>query len=284
MKTVLKIHNAVAADIADLTTYRALPTESIGMEKLNPFIFLNHHGPQYYPPENNGLPFGPHPHRGMETVTFILDGDIMHKDSEGHESVITAGGIQWMRAGKGLIHAEVSSPDFKKSGGQLEILQLWLNLPAGLKLSSPYYVGVNKENIPVINSDGIIIELISGIWNGVNAALDSVTGVNLSLINFTDAAEIKQSFNNDDVVFFYIVRGKCEVNGAAAHFRQLVEFDRNEGSIKIKGERDTIIILGSSRYLDEQIIANGPFVMNTRQEIMEAYTDYNNGRFGTWKD
>ena len=107
MRTIKGKHKAAYSPIGNLETYSPLPSRTL--DQIDPFLFLNHHGPQHYAPHNNGLPFGPHPHRGMETVTFILDGDIMHKDTAGHESVITAGGVQWMTAGKGLLHAEVSS-------------------------------------------------------------------------------------------------------------------------------------------------------------------------------
>jgi redox-sensitive bicupin YhaK (pirin superfamily) len=115
-------------DIGDLVTRRPLPGP--GLPDLDPFLFLNHHGPQLYPPHNRGLPFGPHPHRGFETVTFIIEGELAHRDSGGHENVIHAGGVQWMTAGRGLVHAELSPDSFKRSGGPLEILQLWVNLPA----------------------------------------------------------------------------------------------------------------------------------------------------------
>src|SRR5690606_33000410 len=111
-----KVHPSRFSPIADLITYSPLPSHSL--RQIDPFIFLNHHGHQVYPPNNQGLPFGPHPHRGMETVTFILKGDIMHKDSGGHESIIEEGGIQWMTAGRGLIHAEVSSDKFRREGGE----------------------------------------------------------------------------------------------------------------------------------------------------------------------
>src|ERR1700737_2963071 len=140
MRTIKKLHTAENAPIEDLTTYRALPTRSV--DQIDPFLFLNHHGPQVYPPKNHGIPFGPHPHRGMETLTLIPDRDILHKDSDNHESVITSGGVQWMTAGRGLIHAETSSTDFKEKGGRLEILQLWLNLPAKLKMIEPFYRGL----------------------------------------------------------------------------------------------------------------------------------------------
>src|SRR5512147_1672581 len=137
MKTIKAHHKAEYEPIGDLVTYRVMPNNHIPMNQLDPFIFLNHHGWQQYAPNNNGLPFGPHPHRGFETVTFILEGDLMHRDSSGVSSVIKAGGVQWMTAGRGLIHAEVSSDEFKKNGGPLEILQLWINLPAKYKMTEP---------------------------------------------------------------------------------------------------------------------------------------------------
>ena len=136
---VIAQHPAIRDDIGDLTTRRPLPGP--GLDQLDPFLFLNHHGPQVYPANNRGLPFGPHPHRGFETVTFILEGSLAHADSAEHQSVIHAGGVQWMTAGSGIVHAEVSPPEFLHDGGPLEILQLWINLPASLKMSEPRYVG-----------------------------------------------------------------------------------------------------------------------------------------------
>src|SRR5512139_1974320 len=140
MRTVAALHPALRDDIADLVTRRPLPGP--GLAQVDPFLFLNHHGPQVYPPENPGLPFGPHPHRGFETVTFILAGELAHRDTAGHESVIGAGGVQWMTAGSGLVHSELSPPEFRRRGGPLEILQLWINLPARLKMAPPAYVGL----------------------------------------------------------------------------------------------------------------------------------------------
>jgi len=132
-RTVLAVHPAQREDMEDLVTRRP----QVAMDRIDPFLMINHHGPQTYKPNNYGLPFGPHPHRGFETVTFILAGELAHKDNRGHESVIGAGGVQWMTAGAGIVHSEMSPPDFLRDGGPLEILQLWLNLPARLKMSSP---------------------------------------------------------------------------------------------------------------------------------------------------
>src|SRR5215208_3228396 len=130
-RTLKMQHPAIRDDIADLSTIRPLPGPYV--EQIDPFLFLNHHGPQTYQPGNRGLPFGPHPHRGFETVTFIVEGSLLHRDTGGHESVIRAGGVQWMTAGRGLEHAELSPEEFFRDGGPLEILQLWVNLPARVK-------------------------------------------------------------------------------------------------------------------------------------------------------
>ena len=144
---------------------------------IDPFIFLNHHGPQNYGPDNKGLPFGPHPHRGMETVTIIMDGDISHKDSSGNDSVIESGGVQWMTAGKGLVHSEVSSENFMKKGGPLEILQLWVNLPARLKMTPPKYKGLQKDYIPTTSFDQgkVWAQVISGKLNETEGAFETLT-------------------------------------------------------------------------------------------------------------
>ncbi|MBC7712335.1 MAG: pirin family protein, partial [Rhizobacter sp.] len=166
-KTIKKIYPAYQDDIADLHTVRPVPSPELQM--LDPFLFLNHHGPQTYKANNRGLPFGPHPHRGFQTVTFILEGDIAHKDSGGHESIIGPGGVQWMSAGRGLIHEEISSEEFKKSGGPLEILQLWVNFPAKLKMSEPYNKGLQGNEIPVVmkEDEKVRVQVIAGSFDGV---------------------------------------------------------------------------------------------------------------------
>lgn len=284
MRTVKKIHEAVYSPIADLVTYRALPTSSV--EYIDPFLFLNHHGPQVYAPNNNGLPFGPHPHRGMETVTFIITGDIAHKDSSGHESVIKAGGIQWMRAGSGLIHAEVSSDEFKQQGGDLEILQLWVNLPASLKMAEPFYIGKQQEEIPVLQFDEgkVTANLISGQWKEVTGAFESLTGIFLSTIQFKPGSEIEVAIPAAHNIFFYVISGEVNVNGTSVRSLHLAEFNNDGDTLTISAKNDSLLLLGHAMPFNEPVISQGPFVMNTQQEIMQAYQDYQMGKFGVWKD
>jgi redox-sensitive bicupin YhaK (pirin superfamily) len=284
MRTIKRIHQAVYSPIADLVTYRALPTPSV--EYIDPFLFLNHHGPQVYAPNNNGLPFGPHPHRGMETVTFILTGDIAHKDSSGHESVIKAGGIQWMRAGRGLIHAEISSDEFKQQGGDLEILQLWVNLPSSLKMAEPFYIGKQQEEIPILQFDEgkVTANLISGQWKEVNGAFESSTGIFLSTIQFKAGSEIEVSIPAAHNIFFYVISGEINVNGTAVRSLHLAEFDNDGDTLTISAKNDSTLLLGHAMPFNEPVVSQGPFVMNTQQEIMQAYQDYRMGKFGTWEE
>lgn len=284
MRTIKNIHKADYHPIADLITYNPLPSPRL--RQIDPFIFLNHHGFQTYPKNNNGLPFGPHPHRGMETVTFILEGDIMHKDSGGHESVIQAGGIQWMTAGRGLIHAEVSSGEFKKNGGDLEILQLWLNLPAKYKMTEPRYIGLQKDEIThfELNDGNAHVQLIAGEWNGQQGSFETLTPIFLSTIHLSKGAVIEKTIPSNENIFFYIVRGKVSVWGEQIPFRNLVEFNNDGELLKFEATEDAVVILGHAVPFNEPMVAQGPFVMNTQQEIMEAYRDYQLGKFGSWED
>jgi redox-sensitive bicupin YhaK (pirin superfamily) len=275
-------HKAVYEPIADLITYRAMPTSSIKMNDIDPFIFLNHHGYQEYIPHNHGLPFGPHPHRGFETVTFILQGDLMHKDSSGAQSIISEGGVQWMTAGRGLIHAEISSEDFKNKGGPLEILQLWVNLPAKYKMTVPKYTGLQKKDIPVVKWDEgkVTANIISGNWKGIQGAFDPLTDIHLASIYFNKGGTIDFNIDAEKNIFLYVVKGEVNVNEMDLHMHHLAEFNHDGDDIKITANNDAIILLGYATSFNEPFYAYGPFVMNTREEIQQAYDDYNNGRFG----
>jgi redox-sensitive bicupin YhaK (pirin superfamily) len=281
MRNVIQKHRAVNAPIADLVTYRAIPTQSV--EYIDPFLFLNHHGPQVYRPKNNGLPFGPHPHRGFETVTFILEGDILHKDSGGHESVIQAGGIQWMTAGSGLIHAEVSSNEFKQTGGPLEILQLWVNLPAKFKMTEPRYIGLQQNEIPTAElADGVTVHAVSGDWSGTAGAVTPLADVALAWVDFSEGATITLPIAASRSIFFYVVRGSVRVNGTEAFARELVEFGHDGNELAIEALTDSLILLGHAEPFGEPVVSAGPFVMNTEGEIRQAYADYQQGKFGRW--
>ena len=209
----------------------------------------------------------------------------MHKDTGGHESVIGAGGVQWMVAGRGLIHAEVSSQDFKKQGGDLEIMQLWLNLPARLKMAEPFYLGLQKEDIPSIslNEGKVSLDLISGKWEETKAAFQPQTEVFLSTISFKEGGEVTLAVPEAHNIFFYVIRGKLRVNGQLSQALELVEFNNDAQQFNVVAESDSLLLFGHALPFNEPVVAQGPFVMNTEQEIQQAYQDYQQGKFGQWK-
>jgi quercetin 2,3-dioxygenase len=278
-RPIRNLYPAVREDIADLTTYRALPTAHV--EMIDPFLFLNHHGPQVYRPQNRGLPFGPHPHRGFETVTFILEGDIEHRDSGGHRSVINAGGMQWMTAGRGLIHSEESSDVFKQQGGPLEILQLWVNLPARLKMTQPRYIGLQQDEIPVLaTADGLgRIQLIAGSWQATQGAVKPLTDITVMTVFLQESGTLDCEVPAGRSIFFYVVRGTVEVNGQVVEHRHLVDFGMEGNTLSLRALQDAVILFCHAPPYNEPVVSHGPFVMNTREEIHQAITDYQNGLF-----
>lgn len=277
MRTVKKIHKAYRDDIQDLRTQRPLPSENLS--QLDPFLFLNHHGPQVYKPQNRGLPFGPHPHRGFETLTIILEGDIAHYDSAGHESVIGPGGIQWMTAGRGLIHSEVSSAQFKAHGGPLEILQLWINLPAKLKMTDPHYVGLQKENIPSIPlDDSLTMNLFSGNFLGHRGPIKSLTDVTMMALEIAPAGHFELPAPQHKTIFCYVVRGEVSLSSTTVSAQHLIELNADGDSLTLSCSQGAVIIYGLADPINEPMVSYGPFVMNTKKEIEEAIQDYQEGR------
>ena len=278
MRQVLRQHPALRDDIGDLTTRRPLPSRDL--PQLDPFLFLNHHGPQVYAPGNRGLPFGPHPHRGFETVSFILKGEMAHLDSGGHESVIGEGGIQWMTAGSGLVHAEISPESFKQSGGPLEILQLWVNLPARLKMTQPSYTGLQRADIPAIAVPGGTANLISGDFEGQKGPYASLTDVAMMTVELEPGASLTLPAPSARTVFLYVVAGEPVVGGTACREAHLIELDQDGDAVEVSTHGPVTLLYGHADPIGEPVVAHGPFVMNTREEIHAAIQDYQAGKFG----
>jgi len=273
-RPLLSIYPAIRDDIADLTTRRPLPGR--GVPHLDPFLFLNHHGPQTYPPRNHGLPFGPHPHRGFETVTFVLAGSLAHSDSSGAQSVVKDGGVQWMTAGSGIVHSELSPDTFKQEGGPLEILQLWVNLPAALKFTEPAYREVPAKLIPEVDlREGATLRPVSGFDD---APVDSLTGIALGTLTLEAGTEISLPIPSDHTIFFYTIRGEAKAGGATVPEHHLATFGSGEHLV-IAAEKRVQILLGHAEPIGEPIVAHGPFVMNSEREIVEAFEAYRRGEF-----
>ena len=277
-KTLVRAHGAQRDDIADLVTRRPLPNARL--PQLDPYLFLNHHGPQVYPPGNGGLPFGPHPHRGFETVTFILEGELAHHDTGGHESVIRAGGVQWMTAGRGLVHAELSPAEFKARGGPLEILQLWVNLPARLKMVEPRYVGLQREDIPSVATFDRLgrVHVIAGEWAGAKGPVAPLIGHFMSTVDLKEGGRVVFPGVGNHTPFLYVVRGIVDIGGIPLDEFHLGELSPQGDAVEIVARTDAVLLFGHCAAIGEPVVSYGPFVMNTREEIEQAIADYQSGK------
>jgi redox-sensitive bicupin YhaK (pirin superfamily) len=233
-----------------------------------------------YPPGNRGLPFGPHPHRGFETVTFILEGELAHHDTGGHESVIRAGGVQWMTAGRGLVHEELSPAEFKERGGPLEILQLWVNLPARLKMTEPRYVGLQAGDIPAVSTFDRLgrVHVIAGEWGGAKGPVESLIGHFMSTVELQAEGRVVFPGLGSRNVFLYVVRGMVSVGGIPLDEFHLGELSPQGDAVEILARTDAVLLFGHCAPIGEPVASYGPFVMNTQEEIRQAIADYQSGK------
>ena len=191
-----------------------------------------------------------------------------------------------MTAGSGLIHAEVSSPEFKATGGPLEILQLWVNLPAKYKMTAPKYLGLQATDIPLVSLDNgkVTAHILSGNWSGTKGPFKPLTDIHLSFIYFRKGGKLGIQVPQNQNIFLYIVKGEIKVNNDFGTIHNLIEFEHDDEEIQIEAATDAIILLGYATPFNEPVVAYGPFVVNTRQEVQQAYEDLKNGKFGNEED
>lgn len=283
-RSVKQLVKAQRSQEGDLVLYQPLPTAQLRL--LDPFLLLHHHGPHRYEPDNAGLPFGPHPHRGFEAVSFIFEGSVEHHDSRENRSTIHAGGVQWMTAARGIVHSENVPKAFREKGGTLEIIQLWINLPAQLKMAQPNYQGVQKEDIPTVHFDNgkAAINVVAGNWNEVKGAVSSITGVQAYTINMKAGGTLSLDVAESRNVLLYVLHGDIMVNGSQVKDRTLVHFNNDGTNIHLEAAADTLILFCTGEPINEKVMQYGPFVMTTQSEIMEAMRDYQMGKMGVLVD
>jgi redox-sensitive bicupin YhaK (pirin superfamily) len=279
-KQITKINSSSAQRLGEHKMYQPLP--DVGIDQLSPFLLLHHHGPHEFAPYNQGLPFGPHPHRGFETLTFIYSGEIEHADSQGFSSVIKDGGVQWMTAGRGIVHSENLSSKQRAEGGKMEIIQLWMNLPAKFKMIEPNYQGFQKEQISsVISEDGKSkIAVISGEYLGVKGNAESITGLQIYNIVSEKEGHLQFKVDSSRNILFYVLDGEMTVNDKFVIGKQLLVFDQEAGTIEVNIKENSRFIFATGEIIDEPMVAQGPFVMNSTTEILQAMRDYQMGKMG----
>ena len=251
-------------------------------QHISPFLLLDHAGPAEFTPTTEQRGVGQHPHRGFETVTIAYQGRVEHGDSSGGGGVIGQGDVQWMTAASGVLHKEFHETEWAKEGGIFQMVQLWVNLPAKDKMSPPKYQAIkNSEMKNVDLGENGFIEVIAGEFNGEKGPATTFSPVNLMNAKMKSGGKAEFSFPANFNTAALVIEGNIMVNGEEKVATDHLVLFQNEGeTFTIEAAEDSIVLILSGEPLNEPIYPHGPFVMNTREEIIQAFDDFNNGKFG----
>ena len=283
------IKSETTQDGEGVTLNRSFPNSYIS--EFDPFLLLDEMGPMDVKPgKQKGFP--DHPHRGFETVTYLLNGKFEHKDSQGHAGTISAGDVQWMTAGSGVIHSEMPEKEFSKNGGKLHGFQLWVNLPKSNKMMKPRYQEIPQSKIPsgtTKESGNVSVKVIAGESLGAKAVINTITPIMYLHFKLEPGARITQPVPEEYNAFAYVIKGKAlfeqsNNSNKIIERENLVIFDKDGKEVYIQAAKESkdpleLLLIGGIP-LREPIARYGPFVMNTQQEIYQAIEDYRGGKLG----
>ncbi|MGJ5815820.1 pirin family protein [Paludibaculum fermentans] len=251
--------------------------------EVSPFLMLDYAGPRMFEPAARPRGVGEHPHRGFETVTIAYQGSVAHRDSAGNSGVIGPGDVQWMTAASGVVHEEMHEAEFTKKGGIFEMVQLWVNLPAKEKMSKPRYQGIESAQIPVVDlGEGATARIIAGSWADAQGAARTVTPVELFDLRMKAGAKVEIPVPEGHNAAVVLLRGGVTLNGekTVKGEAQIATFTTHGGLIAVEALEDTTLLILGGEPINEPVASYGPFVMNTREQIMQAIEDFNAGRMG----
>jgi hypothetical protein len=283
LNSIKKTGKSDFVNMGPIKLRQPIPTGEIDL--IDPFVLLHHYGPYPINELNNPFDLGPHPHRGFEPITFLIQGEQLHRDSLGNESVVKAGDVQWTTAGRGIIHAEGPTKEFVKKGGNLEGIQLWLNLPAAKKMIPAAYQHVRNEDFLKVTSedDNVQVQVIAGELQGVNGRIATQTPVNAFMIDVEPRGKYELPVSKTHQSLLYLLDGKVTVNHSVdleKNANQLLWFDQDGEGFSIEGAAKSKLLFLSGEPINEKIASYGPYVMNNQTEIMEAMRDYQTGKMG----
>ena len=256
--------------------------DSMG-KHISPFLLLDYAGPAEFSPTTERRGVGQHPHRGFETVTIVYKGEVEHRDSTGNGGVIGPGDVQWMTAASGILHEEFHSEAFARSGGALEMVQLWVNLPARDKMSAPGYQAIVDQEIPdlALKDHAGRLRLIAGEFDGKRGPAHTFTPIDVWDIRLNAGKSTTLDLHQGRNTALVVLHGAVEVNGQeVVREGQLALFERDGTQIRLGANNDAVLLILSGEPIDEPIVGHGPFVMNTDAEIQQAFVDFQSGKFG----
>jgi len=255
--------------------------------RMSPFFLMDYNSKVDFPGTDTPRGVGVHPHRGFETVTIAYHGKVAHHDSAGNSGVIGEGDIQWMTAASGILHKEYHEKEYAKKGGLFQMVQLWVNLPAKDKMSKPKYQGITNEQMGKYNlpDNGGVVEVIAGELDGVKGPAYTFTPIEMYNARLKKGAKLTLNLPENFNTGILVVEGKVKVNNtedaSADHF---ILFKNDGETIELEALEDSILLVLSGEPINEPIAPYGPFLMNTREELVQAYEDFNSGKFGVLED
>jgi len=284
MKNIIGIYTSPRAHwVGDGFPVRTLFSYDTMGKQISPFLLLDHAGPAAFTPTEQRRGVGQHPHRGFETVTIVYKGEVEHRDSTGAGGTIGPGDVQWMTAAKGIIHEEFHSEAFARSGGALEMVQLWVNLPAKDKMTDAGYQTILDGDIPTLPlaDNAGSLRLIAGEFDGVKGPARTFTLIDVWDMRLKAGRSVTLDLHAGRNTALVVLRGTLRINGTeVAREGQLALFERDGTQLRLESSDDAMVLLLSGEPIDEPIVGHGPFVMNTEQEIHQAFADYQSGQFG----
>jgi len=277
------LHSHWVGDGFNVKQYFPYGRERNFAERFSPFLLMDYNEPYYFEGGETTVGVGAHPHRGFETVTLAIAGKVEHHDNRGNHGVIEAGDMQWMTAGSGVMHEEMHSEKFAKEGGLFEMVQLWVNLPAKDKMTAPKYQAIKAENIPVValpNNAGSV-RVIAGELLNVKGPTDTFSSINMWDTTMNANAAYMFSVPASHNVIILVLDGTIQVSGKAIARRgELVTFERGAADVLIESNNTAKLLILTGEPLNEPVVGYGPFVMNSREEILQAIHDVQSGKFG----
>jgi hypothetical protein len=259
---------------------------NISQKRMSPFFMMDYNSKVDFSAREEPRGVGVHPHRGFETVTIAYHGKVAHHDSTGNTGVIGEGDVQWMTAASGILHKEYHEKQFSKNGGPFQMVQLWVNLPAKDKMSRPKYQAITNKQLGKyqLPHNAGVVEVIAGEFKGVKGAALTFTPIEMYNIKIKKGASVAFGLPEKFNTGILMIEGEVKVNGEKAPVDNFILF-KNEGEIiSIQAEQDSVLLVLSGEPIDEPIAAHGPFLMNTHQELEEAFDDFNKGKFGYLED
>lgn len=284
-RTIDHILKSQVTNMGGISIKQALPTQRV--TQISPFLLLHHFGPIEVEPGIEPMDVGPHPHRGFAPVTFLYSGGLRHKDSRGNEGVLAAGDVQWMNAGRGIIHSERASKAFLEKGGTLEGIQLWVNLRRQDKMSAPTYQDISAKDMPVLqkaNGD-IRIKVVAGTYDGIDGIAKTLSPILALQISIKAGMETSIALPSSFNILQYIIKGSLESRQGFKYPKEtLLSYQQDGDAVRIKALEDSELLFLAGEPIHEPLAQWGPYVMNTQTEILEAMRDYQMGKMGFYVD